>query len=100
MSWEDIIKNVGEHGVGDMEQYERRMLREEGQEWGGEGDNPNLAPDPEWTKLAEQIHDDYVFASYKLSSITDYVQRLLNHKDDNFSKGVLEDILKLATKKK
>jgi len=100
MSWKDIIKNVGEHDVGDMEQYERRMLREEGQEWGGEGDNPNLEPDPEWTKLAEQIHDDYVFASHKLGSIMDYIRDLLNHKDDNFSKDEVEHILELATKKK
>jgi len=100
MSWKDIIKNVGEHDVGDMEQYERRMLREEGQEWGGEGDNPNLKPDPEWTKLAEKIHDDYVFVSHKLGSIMDYIRDLLNHKDDNFSKDEVEHILELATKKK
>ena len=55
MSWENIVKNVGEHGVGDMEQYERRMLREEGQERGGEGDNPNL--ENELYKLAEKIHE-------------------------------------------
>ena len=89
MSWKNIVKNVGEHGVGDMEQYERRMLREEGQE-----------TDPERTKLAEKIHDDYEFVSYKLDSIMDYVQWMLNQ--DNYGTTItdLEHILELATKKK
>ncbi len=90
MSWKDIIKSVGEHGVGDMEEYERRMLREEGHE-----------TDPEWTKLTEQIYDDFIFVSHKLGSIMDYVQDILNHnKDGNFSENDLEHILELATKKK
>ena len=29
MSWQEIIKTVKETGPGDMEEYERRMLREE-----------------------------------------------------------------------
>ena len=96
MNWKDIVKNVGEHGVGDMEQYERRMLREEG----GDGPNTNLETDPEWTKLAEKIHDDYVFVSHQLGGIMEYVQKLLNGKDGNFSKDEVEHILKLATEKK
>ena len=83
MSWKNIIKN-------DMEQYERRMLREE--------KHGSAETDPEWTKLAEQIHDDYVFASHKLGSIMDYVQQLLN--DDDFAKSDLEHILELARAKK
>tara|TARA_R110002050_G_scaffold60100_3_gene133566 strand:+ start:1727 stop:1978 length:252 start_codon:yes stop_codon:yes gene_type:complete len=83
MSWKNIIKN-------DMEQYERRMLREE--------KHGSAETDPEWTKLAEEIHDDYIFASHKLGSIMDYVQKLMN--DDDFAKSDLEHILELATKKK
>ena len=86
MSWKNIIKN-------DMEQYERRMLREE--------KHGSAETDPEWTKLAEEIHDDYIFASHKLGSIMDAIRDMLNRSNDgNFSKADLEHILELATKKK
>ena len=98
MSWKDAIKK---NFVANEREHMRRRETKEGQEWGGSGSDPNLEPDPEWTKLAEQIHDDYVFASHKLGSIMDYIRDILNRsKDGNFSKNDLEHILELATKKK
>ena len=85
MNWQNIIKTVD--GTN------------EGMEWGGDGPEPK-EDDRQRTEREEGNYENYMFVSHKLGSVIHSLQKLLDGKDDNYSRIELEHILNIANEKK